>query len=402
MQRSLQPANAVLAAIETTGFDGRAAFLHAMRESWQDYSIVADDIAGRIIAWNDGARAVYGYEAAEILGKKSFILCAGDEVKNGCAARMLRTARETGSASGILTHLRKNGQTFPALVTMTRRLDRFGAVIGSTIVSRDVTDVATNGTVCDARALLVHDANRQKRAFLASMSHELRTPLNTIIGLSELLRGGQAGPLTTMQAEYLGDVLAASEDLQQLLNDVRDLAKLRAGKMVFRLESFDLDRVIDEVRNGLRSLSVPKRIEVCVDMAEGLHDIVGDAIRVRQVLRHYLSNALKFAPEGGRVTIRARREGADDCRLEVEDTGIGIAPEDVGRLFGPFDQLDSSVTSMIAGTGVGLALIKHLIEAQGGRVGVRSTIGVGTTFHAVLPIGGRSADAPLGAASHGR
>jgi signal transduction histidine kinase len=187
------------------------------------------------------------------------------------------------------------------------------------------------------------------------------------------------------QKEFLGDILTSSRHLHQLINDVLDLAKVEAGKLEFHPESVDVAKVVGEVRDILRSIAAAKRIRIEAKVAPGLGDVVLDPGKLKQVLYNYLSNALKFTPEEGRVTIRADPEGRDRFRIEVEDTGIGIAPDDLKRLFVEFQQLDASTAKRYAGTGLGLALTKRLVEAQGGEVGARSEPGRGSIFHVTLP-----------------
>jgi signal transduction histidine kinase/DNA-binding response OmpR family regulator len=231
----------------------------------------------------------------------------------------------------------------------------------------------------------VQEATRLKSEFLANMSHELRTPLNAIIGFAELMHDGKVGPVSEQHVEFLGDILTSSRHLLQLINDVLDLSKVEAGKMEFRPEPVDLERLVFEVQGILRTMSAKKRIRVSAEVSPEVGTVVLDPGKLKQVLYNYLSNALKFTPEGGRVEIRARPHGPDHFELEVEDTGIGIRPEDVGRLFAEFQQLDASSSKAHPGTGLGLALTKRMVEAQAGHVGVRSTPGSGSLFFAVLP-----------------
>src|SRR5207302_1423402 len=228
-------------------------------------------------------------------------------------------------------------------------------------------------------------ASAYKSQFLANMSHELRTPLNAILGFTQLLHEGEVGPLTAEQTDFLGNVLTSGRHLLRLINDVLDLAKVESGKLDFRPESVDLPELIGELSDILRTTAAERnvRVEAAVDPAIGR--VVVDPARLKQVLYNYLSNALKFTPSGGLVTVRASPEGADFFRLEVHDTGSGIEPQDLPRLFVEFQQLDTGATKKHAGTGLGLALTKRIVEAQGGSVGVRSTPGVGSVFHAVLP-----------------
>ena len=238
----------------------------------------------------------------------------------------------------------------------------------------------------------IQEANRLKSEFLANMSHELRTPLNAIIGFSELLHDEQVRPDMPQYKEFLGDILASGKHLLQLINDVLDLAKVEAGKLEFHPEASDLRKIIAEVVAILRTTAGERGIEVKVDVDEELTEVVVDPSRLKQVLYNYVSNALKFTPEHGKVWVRARPDGAGAFRVEVEDTGVGISDNDLERLFSEFQQLDSGRTKEHAGTGLGLALTRRLVEAQGGTVGVHSVLGEGSTFYAVLPrhVGGGS------------
>jgi CheY-like chemotaxis protein/anti-sigma regulatory factor (Ser/Thr protein kinase) len=173
--------------------------------------------------------------------------------------------------------------------------------------------------------------------------------------------------------------------LLQLINDVLDLSKVEAGKMEFRLEAVNLTSVLDEVTGLLRSLAAQKQLTLAVHVAPELTEIVSDTSRLKQVLYNYLSNAIKFTPAEGHVTVRVTPEGDREFRIEVADTGLGIRAEDMSRLFVEFQQLDAANGASYAGTGLGLALTKRIVETQGGRVGVRSVLGHGSTFSAILP-----------------
>jgi len=237
----------------------------------------------------------------------------------------------------------------------------------------------------EAQNRLVQQANRLKSEFLANMSHELRTPLNAIIGFSQLMHDGKVGPIATDHKEYLGDILTSARHLLQLINDVLDLAKVESGKMEFSPESVNLKTIIGEVRQILQTLSASKRLLVEVEVSTDVEQVIIDPAKLKQVLYNYLSNAIKFTPDARRITIRALADGSDFFRLEVEDTGIGIAPDEIGKLFTEFQQLDASTAKKHQGTGLGLALTKRIVEAQGGRVGVQSMVGQGSVFYAVLP-----------------
>jgi signal transduction histidine kinase len=237
----------------------------------------------------------------------------------------------------------------------------------------------------DTEKRSAQEANRMKSEFLANMSHELRTPLNAIIGFAKLMAYGKVGPVSAQHQEFLGDILKSSNHLLQLINDVLDLAKVEAGKMEFHPEAIDLPQLVGEVRDILRAVAASKQIQIDSVIDPTCTSLELDPAKLKQVLYNYLSNALKFTPDNSRVFIRARSEGADLFRVEVEDTGIGIRPEDVKNLFTEFRQLDSSASKKYQGTGLGLALTKRIVEAQGGRVGVDSFLGRGSTFFVVLP-----------------
>jgi signal transduction histidine kinase len=231
----------------------------------------------------------------------------------------------------------------------------------------------------------IQEASRLKSEFLANMSHELRTPLNAILGFAELLHDGQVDPSSPTHKEFLGDILISGRHLLQLINDVLDLAKVEAGKLEFRPEPVTAAKLVGEVLAILRTTAAQKQIRMETQLDPNVAELTVDPARLKQVAYNYLSNALKFTPIGGSVTLRVRADGDQRFRLEVQDTGIGIAPDDLGRLFVEFQQLEAGAAKRHQGTGLGLALTRRLVEAQGGSVGVRSTVGGGSTFHACLP-----------------
>ena len=236
-----------------------------------------------------------------------------------------------------------------------------------------------------ARALeTARSATAAKSRFLAGVSHELRTPLNGIIGFSELLYDGRLGPVAEVQRDVLSDILTSARHLLQLINDILDLSKVEAGRMEFRPERTAIETLVREVCDVVRPLAEKKALQLGFDVPEGLTANL-DPGRFKQVLYNYLSNAMKFTPRGGSVSVRVARDGDSFFRLEVEDSGIGIAPGEVEQLFQEFQQLPNSRKAE-QGTGLGLAVTRHIVEAQGGTVAARSLLGRGSVFSAVLPL----------------
>jgi PAS domain S-box-containing protein len=369
------------------------AFLNNVLESSTEYSIIAMDLAGNILAWNEGARRNYGYAAEEMVGKgNSQVLHIPDDISTGKVSAFFETAVRTGKAEGVFERIRKNGEHFTASVAMTLRRDADNSPVGFVLISKDIAEqkrleeqLRRKNDELEEQNRRVQEANRLKSEFLANMSHELRTPLNSIIGFSEILHDGKVGPVSAKQKEYVGDVLTSAHHLLQLINDVLDLSKVESGKMEFLPESIDPKRLVGEVRDILRTLVGRKRIHLQIELDPALSEIVLDPGKLKQVLFNYLSNAIKFTPEEGYVTIVMRPEGTDHFILEVKDTGIGIKAEDIKRLFVEFQQLDASASKKYQGTGLGLALTKRIVEAQGGEVGVTSAPGEGSIFFARLP-----------------
>jgi signal transduction histidine kinase len=254
--------------------------------------------------------------------------------------------------------------------------------------SRIAVEVHEN-LICDSRGVVTGmrsallDITAAKGRVLATMSHELRTPLNGIIGLSELIFDGAAGPVSEEQQEYLGDVLASSKHLLQLVNDVLDLAKMESGKINFIPERVKIEPLLREVCDVLRILADEKGISVGLDTGD-LDTVLTDPARLKQVVYNYLFNAIKSAPCGGVVHVRASWEGDGAFRLEVEDSGPGFEEADISRLFADFPRVEEPRTRV--STGLGLAVTKRIVESQGGAVGARSRPGKGSIFYAILPV----------------
>lgn len=251
------------------------------------------------------------------------------------------------------------------------------------------------------------EASRMKSEFLANMSHELRTPLNAIIGFSEVMRDGLVGPMTEQQKEYVSDIFDSGQHLLYLINDVLDLSKIEAGKMVLEGEQTAIAQLLHNCLSIIREKAMAHRIQLSIDAPDTLGAAWLDPRKVKQIVYNLLSNAVKFTSENGKVALSARVIARQDvlCRIEkrpemhtpltadaaeyleisVTDTGIGISHPDMARLFQPFVQLDSSLSRRFDGTGLGLVMVKKLADLHGGGVSVASVPDKGSTFTVWLP-----------------
>jgi signal transduction histidine kinase len=236
------------------------------------------------------------------------------------------------------------------------------------------------------------EASRHKSEFLANMSHELRTPLNAVIGFTEVLLERYFGDLNDKQEDYLKDVLSSGQHLLSLINDILDLSKVEAGRMELELSTFDLGPVLEAGLVMVKERASRKGVELRLDVSEDIDRIEADERKVKQVVFNLLTNAVKFTPAGGRVTVSAQRTNGA-VEVAVADTGVGIAPEDQGRVFEEFGQARSA-SGQSEGTGLGLALCKRFVELHGGSIAVASAVGRGSTFTVALPV--RQAAPPVG------
>jgi signal transduction histidine kinase len=224
-----------------------------------------------------------------------------------------------------------------------------------------------------------------KSKFLANMSHELRTPLHAIIGFSELLEKGLAGPLQPKQQEYVQHVLSSGRHLRHLVDDVLDLSKVEAGRLALVREPVSLGRVAGEVHDQMRAVAQSRGVALQVTVAPDLPPVEGDPVRLKQILFNLVSNAIKFTPPNGHVHVTVLPDELG-VRLDVEDDGVGIRPENLARLFREFEQIEAEDGRRPEGTGLGLALTQRLVEAHGGTIEVESTYGKGSRFRVRLPV----------------
>jgi PAS domain S-box-containing protein len=301
---------------------------------------------------------------------------------------------------GTLTVVSYNATTFH---------DRDRRLQGVFAAARDMTELKRYEQTLQQKNDELEDASRMKSEFLANMSHELRPPLNAIIGFSEILRDGLMGEMTDQQRGFIGDIFNSGQHLLSLINDILDLSKVEAGKMLLDLEPVPMSALLRNSLSIVREKAATRRIRLGMDAAAELGPIQADARKVKQIVYNLLSNAVKFTPEGGEVTLRAGRVDraevgrlsgswtgrtfpvadspfAEFLEISVTDTGMGISMEDLEQLFKPFSQIDGGLARKFEGTGLGLAMVKLLADLHGGSVAVESAVGEGSCFTVWLPL----------------
>ncbi len=343
----------------------------------------------RHFTWaNSGVTRIFGHSASEIVGQSTRLLYASeaDYITIG-------EAMEPDVAAGKryrvqLEMRRKDGE--PVWIDMAKVLlspktgESMAIFVDITASKRDEAR-RLELVRLEAENHQVWETTNLKSAFIANMSHELRTPLNAVTGYAHLLRQGAIGPDSPKFERYLNQIETSGRYLGQLIEGVLDFAKLESGKLELHPTPIDLLSIVQEVVDLLELKISRKQLAISIDIDPELGELVADPMRVKQLVANYISNAVKFTAERGHVAVRAKPHGAEFFRVEVEDDGIGIAGADQARLFTPFEQLSSGSTKLYQGMGLGLALSRLLAEAHGGRVGVRSQLGVGSVFHFDLP-----------------
>jgi signal transduction histidine kinase len=237
----------------------------------------------------------------------------------------------------------------------------------------------------EANASLL-ELDRLKSQFLANISHELRTPLNSIIGFSEVLIDEIPGTVNGEQQEFLQDILDSGQHLLALINDLLDFSKIEAGRMALEPSTFGVKSLFDELRNSVAPLIDRKSQRLVFQQDDAVPPLTADHLRIKQVFINLLSNANKFTPEGGFITVSCRLAEPDMLLFTIQDTGIGIRPEDQDIIFEEFRQVDGSMTREVSGSGLGLAISKQIVEMHQGKIWVESELGQGSTFFIRLPV----------------
>ena len=347
-------------------------------------AIVVLDVNHHVLSCNPAFEHLYGYAQREVIGANLDDLITTPETRSQAVSYTVQAA-QSRTVQGIGQRRRKDGSMVDVEVLAVPVIVD-GVRTGMMGLYHDVSELLSARQVAEA-------ANSAKSQFLANMSHELRTPLNAIIGYSEMLEEDATDRGHDDYVPDLQKIRAAGRHLLALINDVLDLSKIEAGKLELYLETFDLSTAIKDVATTVEPLVARRGNTLTLDCASDLGAIRSDLTRVRQVLLNLLSNASKFT-EHGRITLAAERRGAAVV-LRVGDTGIGMTPEQMARLFEPFSQADTTTSRKYGGTGLGLAITRRFCELMGGDVSVESEMGRGSTFTIRLPV---DASVPLGEA----
>ena len=375
----------------------------------RDYAIFMLDPEGRIKSWNEGAERIKGYRAEEIVGKHFSIFYSEEDRAKNKPERELKKALERGRFEDEGWRIRKDGSRFWANVVVTRIQDEQGKTIGFSKVTRDLTErkaaedeirrlneelehrVAERtaelqgaNEVLKQRTREAEEANRLKSQFVSNISHELRTPLNAIIGYTYLLNDGICGTRGEERTALEG-IERNANDLIRLISDILDLAKIEAGKLGVERRQVDLAALLRELVESMNRFIKDKPIRVEAKVPPALPPIESDAVRIKQILVNLLANAIKFTHEG-KITIEAKAHPMEGrIEVAVQDTGIGIRREELGRIFDKFHQIDGNITREYGGAGLGLAIVKELLDLLGGEIRVESEVGRGSTFTVFLP-----------------
>ncbi len=354
-----------------------------MVQNVEEYAIYMLDPRGRVTSWNAGAEAISGYSEAEILGQPNAFFHLPEDAAAGKPERLLERAIAEGSVEDDGWRIRKNGERFWAHTAVTAVFDQ-GKLVGFVKVVRDMTEPRRIEAISRELAAL-GKLDRMKDDFLAVISHELRTPLNFITGFASILDDEVAGPLNETQQSYVKKILNGADRMLFHVNNLVEMSRMSAGKLSIQPSATAYPSLVAHVLHSLRPLAEDKRIRLEADLQVG-GEVLIDGQRITQVISNLLDNAIKFTPTGGHVTIKAYAQ-EDRLITEITDTGIGIAEEDLPKIFRRFVQLDMTSTRTVGGTGLGLSICKFIVEAHGGSIGARSEgPGKGSTFWFSLPL----------------
>ena len=392
-------------ALDITEMRGTQARLQAAEarlfdalRSMNDSFVIWDQM-DRLVLWNSKFEDFFGFHPGNLQQGMQYALVeyhasnaiqntyaltdgTGQEIElnDGRWLRYVETHTIDGSRVSIGTEVTTIRSREKQLETNQEALERTINILRKSQVR--IVELAEN---YEQEKIRAEDANQSKSEFLANMSHELRTPLNAINGFSDIMKKELFGPLGDPRyKEYVNDILFSGQHLLSLINDILDMSKIEAGKMNLNTEAMNINDIIQQVVRIVRGRADENRLKLIYRQTDVI-EIEADPRAVKQVLLNLATNAIKFTPEGGVVTITVEPKSAG-LIVHVKDTGIGISQEDIDRLAQPFEQIDSQHSRQHEGTGLGLALSKSLVQLHGGNFTIRSVIGEGTTVTFTLPI----------------
>jgi PAS domain S-box-containing protein len=348
-------------------------------EGITDYAIYMLSPGGFISSWNPGAERVKGYTGEEIIGRHFEIFFTEEDRTKGIPEKSLEITRREGRFAVEGWRVRKDGSHYWANIVIDPIFDG-GRLIGFAKIMRDTTNIRRMQLEVAEALVAAQAANKAKSAFLAMMSHEIRTPLNGVLGMAQAMAAGQ---LSDVQRGRLRVVQESSQILMEILNDILDISKIEAGQLEIENIDFDLCQILRGAQASFTTSAKQKGVSLVFQVEEATGIYRGDPTRVRQIIYNLLSNALKFTSQG-RISITAARL-ATGLRLQVSDTGIGMSPATLAKLFTKFTQADAATTRKFGGTGLGLAICSELATLLGGKISVQSVLDEGATFTVDLP-----------------
>jgi signal transduction histidine kinase len=352
-----------------------------------EQSVIGTDVTGLIDAWNPGASRMLGLSWQETQGKRHvFDFHVHDELEdrarelnyppgatvlNPGFSALVETARLGEAESREWTYVRDDGSTFPVSLSVTKRVDESGETVGYLFVAADVTQA--------------REVSRLKDEFVGLISHELRTPLSSLLGYLELLRDDETNPLSEEQEQYLGVAERNAHRLLRLVGDLLFTAQVESGKFPLDLKDVELEHIVTAAVESARPAASAAGITVVEDVVDSTPVTYGDPVRLGQVCDNLISNAIKFTPKGGTVTVSLAKTDKDAI-ITVRDTGMGIAASELDQLFARFFRATTATRNAVPGVGLGLTITKAIVTAHHGEMGVASEEGVGTEFSVTLPL----------------
>jgi PAS domain S-box-containing protein len=357
--------------------------LRLLLDSVQDYAICMLTPDGEVTSWNAGAERLFGYSADEIVGRNFACFFTAPDRDLDVPADQLRAAAAEGRFECECLRVRRGGSAFDAHVIVTAVQGRSRELRGFSLVVRDITERKRLEDDLRRRADELAAANRAKEEFLATLSHELRTPLNAMLGWTRLLRMGKLD--RAGMARALETIERNAHLQEQLIADILDVSRIVTGKLRLELRPMELPPILEAAIDAVRPAADAKSIQLLADVT-GTGTVMADPDRLQQVIWNLLTNAIKFTAAGGEIRLSLGRIGPNAV-VTVTDTGEGIAPELLPYIFDRFTQGDASVTRPHGGLGLGLSIVRHIVELHGGKVQAWSDgPGRGASFSVFLPI----------------